>query len=130
VFQGDRFIQSLHDHVLTRSSCGCTHHESKKQRQVRSAFDELDPENNGFIPMTSFNALMAKIDATQVPAGTQIDAVKRRLDPDNLGIILYEKVVSILEEWAKQKAMAAAQASMPHTPFDCQGQCGWIEIKN
>jgi hypothetical protein len=91
----------------------------KKQRAARSAFDELDPENNGFIPVTSLNVLLSKLGASVLPAGVTPDEVTRRLDPDGLGLILYERVLTVLDQWEKLNAMTLAQASMPQTPFSC-----------
>ena len=78
-----------------------------KQRAARSAFDEMDPENNGFIPVANLSALLAKL-GVQVPQGMTQPEVQRRLDPDGLGVMLYERVLTVLEQWG-QSAMQPAQ---------------------
>lgn len=91
----------------------------KKAREARSAFDVLDPENNGFIPTTSLEALLSRMSASVLPPNTNLDEVRRRLDPDGLGLILYERVLTVLDQWEKLKHMTAAQAALPSTPFSC-----------
>lgn len=71
-----------------------------KQRAARSAFDEMDPENNGFIPVANLAALLAKL-GVQVPQGMTQPEVQRRLDPDGLGVMLYERVLTVLEQWGQ-----------------------------
>lgn len=92
----------------------------KKHRSARTAFESLDPENNGFIPITQLPALMAQLDAAVLPPNTTMEDVKKRLDPDGLGLILFERLITVLEQWEKLKALTQAQAAIPQTPFSCQ----------
>ena len=48
------------------------------------------------------------------------DDVQRRLDPDGLGLLLYERVLTVLDQWEKQKAQLAAAAVPNRGPFSCQ----------
>jgi len=109
-----------------------------KSRIVRSAFDELDPEQNHFIPTDQLPALLLKLAPAlkdTMPPNMSIDAIRSRLDPQGLGIILYDRVLTVMESWKKEKqhaaemaARAAAAASATTssnvsnantTPFDC-----------
>lgn len=88
-------------------------------RSSSTAFDELDPENNGFCSVEQLSTLMAKITDVQVPQGTKLEDVKRRLDPDGLGVILYERLLTVLDQWERQVAMESVQSSQPSQPFTC-----------
>lgn len=91
----------------------------KKNRLARSAFDELDPENNGFVPVAQLDVLLRRLNAS-IPPGNSRDDVQRRLDPDGLGLLLYERVLTVLDQWEKQKAHMAAAAVPNNGPFSCQ----------
>lgn len=92
----------------------------KKHRAVHTAFDELDPESNGFIQAGALTQLLAKLPSELIPSnGVTLDDIKRRLDPDGLGLILYERVITVLDQLDNQKRMALAQAATPNTPFSC-----------
>lgn len=100
-----------------------------KQRAARTAFDEIDAENNGFIPVTALPALLQKIrssaSSTHVPPGLTDEDVKRRLDPDGLGVILWERVLTVLEQWERQKDQLAAAAVQNVGVFNC-GACTFL----
>lgn len=93
--------------------------DQKKQRAARTAFDQLDPENNGFIPVTALGALLQKLGNISLPPGTTEQEVQRRLDPDGLGLILYDRVLTVLDQYEKLKALTEAQAALGNTPFSC-----------
>jgi hypothetical protein len=95
-----------------------------KQRAARTAWDELDAENNGFIPITALPTFLSKLRAggassTHVPPGLTEEEVKRRLDPDGLGVILWERVQTVLEQWERQKDQLAAAAVPNIGVFNC-----------
>jgi hypothetical protein len=90
----------------------------KKHRAARSAFDQLDPEKNGFIPVTSLNALLSKLSASVLPPGVTPDEVKRRLDPDGLlvSLHLFPRHRQAIR-WRRPQLRTATQRDSPTVSF-------------
>ena len=60
-------------------------------KRARAAFDQLDVEGNGFIPTTDLPSLLSKLEMVSDPE--YISIMAEQLDPENMGIILFNSFV-------------------------------------
>lgn len=70
----------------------------KIERTAKQAFNELDPEESGFIPTSSLPQALGKLGI--VPAS--MDQANRANDPDSLGVCLWPKFSSYVSTWHQQ----------------------------
>jgi len=67
--------------------------KAKKLKAAKTAFLELDPEENGFIRVEQIGALAEKLSLTHIP----LERLRDLADPDGIGLCLWNKVVSLVE---------------------------------
>jgi hypothetical protein len=99
--------------------------ETKKQA-AKNAFTELDPHENGFVPLNLLPTLVQKIPALGPVTATE-------LDPDGMGIILWEKVATALAQSSANSNISQASAeaySCTACTFFNQGSNARCEVCN
>jgi len=65
----------------------------KRKRQMKAAFVELDPNENGFIPVASLGQYLMKLGFNG-----NIQTIQRQVDMDNMGICLWENVLPVVSD--------------------------------
>lgn len=70
-----------------------------KQHKIKLAFDQLDPEGNGFIPIVSIPSLLEKLGSPC--ASMSEDLFTKEFDPDGMGLALWNRIEPGLENLEK-----------------------------
>jgi hypothetical protein len=84
-----------HYTVLFGRDARITHQSDKvkREKKVKAAFVELDPEENGFVTMDLVPQLLTRLDMGMPPA----DQLTRALDPDGMGICLWQAFLAFVD---------------------------------
>jgi hypothetical protein len=62
-----------------------------KMEKAHIAFTQLDPHENGFIPITSLPGLLTTLGVLQ-----SAQSIQKQVDPDNMGIVLWQSLAAFL----------------------------------
>lgn len=96
---------------------GAVSEEQAESQRIRKVFNELDPEENGFIPSAQLGALLDKLG---VSAHLDAQTALSRIDPQGLGICLWHSVEQALREHNQARAQQAKGIRPPaNVPWSC-----------
>lgn len=84
--------------------------ESEERKvQFREKFNQLDPLDNGFIPIQNLGELLTSLDLCE----TTSDLIMRYADPDDMGIIIWSRFWALLEEAERKPPIPQSNWSCP-----------------
>eukprot|EP00475_Leptophrys_vorax_P029234 TRINITY_DN4270_c0_g1_i1.p1 TRINITY_DN4270_c0_g1~~TRINITY_DN4270_c0_g1_i1.p1 ORF type:complete len:528 (-),score=154.41 TRINITY_DN4270_c0_g1_i1:409-1965(-) len=87
---------------LDKSICSMSDSE-KKEQKIREVFNQLDPQELGFVPLERLSDLISKLD---LDVESQMK-LRNRLDPDGMGIVIWT------DFWSGFQAVQSASKSPP-----------------
>jgi hypothetical protein len=100
---------------LDKSICAMSDSE-KKEQKIREIFNQLDPQELGFVPVERMSDLIAKLD---LDVDSQMK-LRNRLDPDGMGIVVWTDFWSTLQSILNApKSPAPGPAATPNTEWNC-----------
>jgi hypothetical protein len=82
----------------------------QRKKTVKAAFLELDPEENGFVTIDLVPRLLARLDIGPHSG----EDLTRALDPDGMGICLWQNFSDMIEAMQAPKPVAAVRPTTSH----------------